>query len=260
MKECSLLNWFINNLPFELHLPGYNYCGPGTRLQKRLARGDKGINLLDEYCKEHDIAYNRCSSLESRLKADLKLMKMAKVRATAPDSSLSEKLAAHLVNKCMLAKVSSGAGLKKSNTNKKTKLVLPNNLKKHLKHIISHTKKRLSNIKPTCKKAAIDLAIAAAREIAPNSVKLPRVIPIPKTGGFLPLIPIFAGLSAVGSLAGGAAGIAKVIEEVKNAKKRLSELKRHNEKMESVCLGKGLQLKQHKNGLKICLSKKTKKN
>ncbi len=25
------LIWVINNLPFELHLPGYNYCGPGNR-------------------------------------------------------------------------------------------------------------------------------------------------------------------------------------------------------------------------------------
>ena len=31
----------------ELHWPGYHYMGPGTHLEKRLARGDPGINRLD---------------------------------------------------------------------------------------------------------------------------------------------------------------------------------------------------------------------
>ena len=32
----SLLNKFINNLPVEMHLPGHNFTGPGTKLNKRL--------------------------------------------------------------------------------------------------------------------------------------------------------------------------------------------------------------------------------
>ena len=44
-------NNLINKLLFELHLLGYQFCGPGTKLEKRLARGDKGINLLDAACK-----------------------------------------------------------------------------------------------------------------------------------------------------------------------------------------------------------------
>ena len=31
----------------ESHIPTYNYAGPGTRLEKRLKRGDKPINRLD---------------------------------------------------------------------------------------------------------------------------------------------------------------------------------------------------------------------
>ena len=31
----SLLNKAINNLPFEMHLPGHNFTGPGTKLKKR---------------------------------------------------------------------------------------------------------------------------------------------------------------------------------------------------------------------------------
>ncbi|KAJ8964117.1 hypothetical protein NQ314_005113 [Rhamnusium bicolor] len=50
-KGRGLLNTLINKLPVELHIPGYRFCGPGTKLQKRLDRGDQGNNLLDEACK-----------------------------------------------------------------------------------------------------------------------------------------------------------------------------------------------------------------
>lgn len=91
-------------------------------------------------------------------------------------------------------------------------------------------------------------------------IKLPRVLPIPehKLGGFLPafLLPIFAGLSATGALAGGVAGIAKTINDAKAANRQLEESKRHNKKMESVCLGKRLYLKPWGNGLKLQLNSK----
>jgi hypothetical protein len=66
----GVVNSLINKLPFEIHIPGYNYCGPGTKLSKRLARGDQGVNKLDEACKEHDIAYNNHEDLQQRHKAD----------------------------------------------------------------------------------------------------------------------------------------------------------------------------------------------
>jgi len=48
---------------FEAHIPGYNFCGPGTKLQKRLERGDQEINPLDEACKVYDIAYSQNKAL-----------------------------------------------------------------------------------------------------------------------------------------------------------------------------------------------------
>ena len=39
----------------EFHWPGYQYMGPGTHLEKRLKRGDPGINRLDRIAKQHDI-------------------------------------------------------------------------------------------------------------------------------------------------------------------------------------------------------------
>lgn len=74
------------------------------------------------------------------------------------------------------------------------------------------------------------------------------MIPLPKTGGILPLIPIFAGLSALGTLAGGAAGIAKTVNEYKAGQQNLQETVRHNKAMESLRLGKGLYIKSHKKG------------
>ena len=87
------------------------------------------------------------------------------------------------------------------------------------------------------------------------------IIPLPKTGGFLPLIPIFAGLSALGALSGGAAGIAKAVNDAQSARAKLDESKRHNETMEAIALGKkgsGLYLKKHKSGYGLYLKKMSK--
>jgi hypothetical protein len=48
----TLLNKLNNVMP-ELHLPGYDYCGPFTKLDSRLARGDKPVNKLDASCQQH---------------------------------------------------------------------------------------------------------------------------------------------------------------------------------------------------------------
>jgi hypothetical protein len=239
MQGGGLLNNIINNLPFELHLPGYQYCGPGTRLQKRLLRGDKGINKLDEACKRHDIAYSQYSKLEDRHKADSELLNMAKQRIKANDASKGEKLASWLVSKAIKTKLKLGAGVKQFKT------------------IVSKIRSQLRKFKPKNDKAAIKFAYAAAKKIVSKNtrLRLPRIIPIPKTGGILPLIPIFAGLSAIGSLAGGAAGIAKAVNDYKANKKSLQETERHNRMMESIALGKGLYIKPYKNGSGLFLPK-----
>lgn len=47
----KIFNLGIDLLPVELHIPGYQYCGTGTRLQQRLNRNDSGINKLEQACK-----------------------------------------------------------------------------------------------------------------------------------------------------------------------------------------------------------------
>jgi len=74
------LNNVINALHFELHTPSYQFCGPGTHLEKRLARSDRGINPLDAACREHDIAYSHRNDLAERHVADKILAEKARKR------------------------------------------------------------------------------------------------------------------------------------------------------------------------------------
>lgn len=62
----------------EYHIPGYKFCGPGTKVFTRLKRGDKGINKLDEACKCHDVEYMMYAGDDKKLKkSDNKLRKAA---------------------------------------------------------------------------------------------------------------------------------------------------------------------------------------
>ncbi|XP_054283566.1 uncharacterized protein LOC129000629 [Macrosteles quadrilineatus] len=109
----TILNKAIDLVPFEAHLPGYNYCGIGSNLKKRLARGDKGINGLDEACKQHDIVYSQYKDNEHRHQADKELAERAWRRFKSSDASLGEKAAAWTVTTAMRAKTKLGGGKKK---------------------------------------------------------------------------------------------------------------------------------------------------
>ena len=62
-KGGSLLNKAKNNLPFEVHLPGHNFTGPGTKLKKRLNSDltpkpwSKPVNHVDKATYHHDVCY-----------------------------------------------------------------------------------------------------------------------------------------------------------------------------------------------------------
>ncbi|XP_074025819.1 uncharacterized protein isoform X2 [Leptinotarsa decemlineata] len=137
----GLVNSAINNLPVELHIPGYKYCGPGTKLQKRLARGEKGINGLDEACKNHDISYSQTKDLNRRHEADRILAEKAMTRFKAKDSSLGEKMAALAVAGTMKAKVKLGMGLQRRN-----RTPLTANIKRKCIQLLSGMNKRLTDV------------------------------------------------------------------------------------------------------------------
>ena len=83
---------------------------------------------------------------------------------------------------------------------------------------------------------AIKSVLKGARKAVKNAdgrsrVRSQCILPVPsKIGGVLPfLIPLFAGLSATGALAGGAGGIAKAVNDANAVKRGPEESKSHNE-------------------------------
>lgn len=184
----GIINSLINNLPFEVHWPGMNYCGPATKLEERLRRGDPGVNKLDEFCKKHDIAYSQNKDLRSRHEADEILKERAWERFKAKDSSLGEKAAAYVVTNAMKAKLAMGAGVKK-------------------------TKKRGSG----GKKPRTGKNKSSSSGNGKAKAELPRVIPLPKTGGFLQyLYPLLTGLGQVGSAASTGKELLQKIQKLKS--------------------------------------------
>lgn len=108
-KRTSLIDRIIEKLP-EIHVSGYNYCGPNTDLSTRLRCSVPGVNKLDCACMEHDIAYAKSVDHKSRCKADQLLVLNAFQRIYAKDSRIGERFIAMLVSglisiKMLLSKV-----------------------------------------------------------------------------------------------------------------------------------------------------------
>lgn len=125
----------------------------------------------------------------------------------------------------------------------------------------------LSVANPTSVDEASKLAVigaTASLRKQKNSKKniekfVPQVISVPKVGGMLPLVPVFAALSAIGALMGGTSSVTNAVIAAKNAKENLDEANRHNQLMEAIALGKnksgdGLYLKPYKKGLGVYLT------
>ena len=68
----SFLNTFVNKLPFEMHLPGHNFTGPGTKLYKKLnpdgtpKEWSIPINRFDNAAYHHDLSYSKHDDTKTR--------------------------------------------------------------------------------------------------------------------------------------------------------------------------------------------------
>ena len=68
-------------LPFEKHLPGMRYCGPGTRLDLRLDEneqpkvGQEPVDRIDQAALRHDLSYKHYPDLKHRNAADKQMIK-----------------------------------------------------------------------------------------------------------------------------------------------------------------------------------------
>ena len=82
MDETDLdLTDVINTLiPGEKHLPGMQYCGPGTRLDLKLNEDGtpkprfEPVDRVDKAALKHDLAYTKYSDLRHRNKADKEMI------------------------------------------------------------------------------------------------------------------------------------------------------------------------------------------
>ena len=105
----SLLNKAINNLPFEIHLPGHNFTGPGTKLKKRLnpdltpKKWNKPFNRVDKAAYHHDVCYlKNDDTATSNAVYDKNLLKELE---DIYNPSLRERLDKSIVSKLIRLKV-----------------------------------------------------------------------------------------------------------------------------------------------------------
>jgi len=110
----GLFNKAVSNLPFELHLPGHNFTGPGTRLDRRLnpdltpREWSKPINTAAYH---HDLCYAKHQDRKTRNEVCDKEMLRELDDITNP--TLRERLDKGIVRNLINAQVNMGLGLKK---------------------------------------------------------------------------------------------------------------------------------------------------
>ena len=113
----GLFNKAVSKLPFELHLPGHNFTGPGTRLDRRLnsdltpKEWSKPINRVDTAAYHHDLCYAKHQDTKTRNEVCDREMVRELDEITNP--SLRERLERGLVRNLINTKANFGLGLRK---------------------------------------------------------------------------------------------------------------------------------------------------
>ena len=116
-KGGSLLNKAINNLSFEMHLPGHNFTGPGTKLKKQLnpdltpKKWSKPIIRVDKAAHHHDVCYLKNDDTATKNAVCDK--NMLKELEGIYNPTLRERLDKSIVSKLIRTKVKFGMGVKK---------------------------------------------------------------------------------------------------------------------------------------------------
>ena len=107
--DGSFLNTLVNNLPFEMHLPGHNFTGQGTKLNKRLnpdgtpKEWSIPKNRVDNAAYHHDLSYSRHDDTKTRNEVCNKTMLGELNEIVNP--TLREKIDKSIVRKLNNAKV-----------------------------------------------------------------------------------------------------------------------------------------------------------
>lgn len=118
-KGKGVVNAAINSLPFEMHLPGHQFTGPGTQLLRGKTRlnpdlthkeWSKPINRVDESAYKHDVCYIRNKDTETRNKVCDS--NMIKELDEIPNPTIRERVERAIVKPIIKAKKTFGMGSK----------------------------------------------------------------------------------------------------------------------------------------------------
>ena len=110
----SFLNNLVNKLLFEMHLPGHNFTGPGTKLYKRLnpdgtsKEWSIAINRVENAAYHHDLCYSKYDDTKARNEVCDKTMLGELNGIVKP--TLRERIDKSIVGKLINAKVKFGLG------------------------------------------------------------------------------------------------------------------------------------------------------
>ena len=110
----SFLNSLVNKVPFEMHLPGHNITGPGTKLYKRLNSDGTPMewsiptNRVDNAAYHHDLCYSKHDDTKTRNEVCDKTMLGELSGIVNP--TLRERIYKSIVGKLIKAKVNVGLG------------------------------------------------------------------------------------------------------------------------------------------------------
>ena len=135
----SIINQFVNSLPFELHLMDplvgkYSACGPGTkhkeRIKKYLQTGDVTnlfVNKLDAACFDHDKGYAAVRDVAGRKPYDQKLIEDTEKIVNDKSVVGYQRAYAALINKFVSKKIGAGvprAGVPRAGLTRRQESVL----------------------------------------------------------------------------------------------------------------------------------------
>ena len=110
----SFLNTLVNKPPFEMHLPGHNFTGPGTKLYKRMnpdgtpKEWSIPINRVDNAAYHHDLCCSKHHDIKTRNEVCDKTM-LGELSGIV-NSTLRERIYKSIVGKLIKAKVNFGLG------------------------------------------------------------------------------------------------------------------------------------------------------
>ena len=109
---AGFLNSLANKLPFEMHLPGHNFTGPGTKLYKRLnpdgtpKEWSIPINRVNNAADHHDLCYSKHDDTTTRNEVCDKTV-LCELNGIV-DPTLRERIDKSIVGKLIKAKVNFG--------------------------------------------------------------------------------------------------------------------------------------------------------